>query len=84
MYGILWTETIKISLYNFRSVVCYLIPDAWAYRAKKKKKKKKEKKKRAGSGLGTVWLTMCVYIIVVCSMWGGSLRHRVVTLIRKF
>ena len=28
--------------------VCYLIPDAWAYRAKKKQRK------RAGSGLGSV------------------------------
>ena len=32
---ILWTETTKSSQYNCRSVVCYLILDAWACRAEK-------------------------------------------------
>ena len=33
---ILWTEITKNSLYICRSVVCNLIPHAWAYRAEKK------------------------------------------------
>ena len=63
---ILWTEATKKSLYNCRSVVCYLIPDAWAYRAKK------EVKKRAGCGLGIVLLSMYLHN---CNKWGGLLRQ---------
>ena len=60
-------------IYYCRSVVCYLIPNARVYRAKKKVKKK------SWNWFGNSFADLYVYTIVLFSKWGGLLRHRVVT-----
>ena len=54
----------------FRSIV-YLIPDTWAYRAKKIKERKTSWKWFEHS-----LADLCVYIIMVRNKWDGLLRHR--------
>ena len=75
-------ETTKISYYNLK-FYCWFVFFPVTYQMPGPTGLKKKGKK------GRKWLEhsfadICVYTIVVCSKWGGLLRHRVVTLTRKF
>ena len=57
------------------SSLSQVVPNTWAYRAKK------ERKKKSWKWFGHSFADMCLHN---CSKWGGLLRHRVVTTTRIF